>query len=382
MTMERVNVVDRHLDYDRNSLIERPYTDMIVVHNTGNPTDDDVDAVWVNSVHQNANDWIAIGYNYLIRKNGIVEEGRPHWAMGAHAQGYNKHTIGICLSGNFMIGDPTTAQIESLAMLLANLCADYNIPIDRKHIIGHREVNDTDCPGDNLYNMLDDIVGKANFYRYPPEQEVAASLDRMTPSQLAYEVAMGLINTGIEGVYSSVECSSAGDYPSIGVSQWEGDRADALLDRIPGGIRYVDHPFSRLVSQAMIEELEKLLDSPEGRKAQVDYLAEDCMHYVDYLSAVRTLDDPRCIIYACMWCPTSHYVVKRFLTNRENRVNLRSLKALRDLFYNEYAKAASVSYRYYAGYQNRAEKTYQYVAAIDLTTPYGVSVYGESPNGR
>ena len=162
MTMERVNVVDRHLDYDRNSLIERPYTDMIVVHNTGNPTDDDVDAVWVNSVHQNANDWIAIGYNYLIRKNGIVEEGRPHWAMGAHAQGYNKHTIGICLSGNFMIGDPTTAQIESLAMLLANLCADYNIPIDRKHIIGHREVNDTDCPGDNLYNMLDDIVGKAN----------------------------------------------------------------------------------------------------------------------------------------------------------------------------------------------------------------------------
>ena len=38
--------------------------------------------------------------------------------------------------------------------------------------------------------------------------------------------------------------------------------------------------------------------------------------------------------------------------------------------------------KYREGYANRAENTYYYVAAIDLTTPYGVPVYGEAGNGR
>ena len=37
---------------------------------------------------------------------------------------------------------------------------------------------------------------------------------------------------------------------------------------------------------------------------------------------------------------------------------------------------------YRAGYANRAEATYQYVAGIDLTTPYGVPAYGFAGNGR
>ena len=35
----------------------------------------------------------------------------------------------------------------------------------------------------------------------------------MTQSELAHEIALGLINTGIEGGYESVSCSTAGDYP-------------------------------------------------------------------------------------------------------------------------------------------------------------------------
>ena len=66
--------------------------------------------------------------------------------------------------GNFEEAAPTDEQIESLAMLLANLCADYSLPIDRYTIVGHRELMPTACPGANLFAQMDTIVGKANFY--------------------------------------------------------------------------------------------------------------------------------------------------------------------------------------------------------------------------
>ena len=55
---------------------------------------------------------------------------------------------------------------------------------------------------------------------------------------------------------------------------------------------------------------------------------------------------------------------------------------MKNVFKEEYYIAADVGERYALGYANRAENTYQYVAGIDLTTPYGVPVYGEGPFGR
>lgn len=386
--MERVHVVDLNLDFEKSRLARRSATNRIVIHHSGTANDEDYGAEAINDLHIRLNGWAAIGYHFVVRKDGTIEEGRPVWAMGAHAQGHNSDSIGICVSGNFLIAKPTAIQIEALAMLIANLCADYSIPIDRQHILGHRQLNATECPGDNLYEMMYEVVGKANFYRYPPGSEEGPSSDpiedqpRLTDLQLAEEIAVGLIRTGIEGGYGQVESSTAGDYPSIGVSQWEGDRADALLDRIDGGWKFVDLPYSHLVAKGMVEELSALLSSEEGKAVQLDQLAEDCLDYVKALKGIRTLTDPRCIVYAGMWCPTSVYVVKRFLENRESKCNLSSLKALRDLFYAEYANAAAIPAWCYRGYENRAERTYQYVASIDLTTPYGEPVYGEGPNGK
>lgn len=161
--MERVHLKDMSLDIDDDCLEARRITDMIVVHHTGNPTNDDLSAEEINESHQDQG-WVGIGYHYVIRKDGIVEIGRPEWAIGAHAYGENSHTIGVHVCGNFEIGEPTAAQIESLAMLLANICTDYDLPIDRDHIVGHRELMPTACPGANLYKQLDTVVGKANFY--------------------------------------------------------------------------------------------------------------------------------------------------------------------------------------------------------------------------
>ena len=159
--MERVNVKDTDLYYN-GGLSYRKTTDMIVLHHTGG-ADIDASAEEIHQWHKN-NGWLGIGYHYVIRKDGTIEKGRFHWTVGAHAYGENWHTIGIQLSGDFSVAEPTEAQIESTAMLLANLCTDYGIPIDEDHIVGHRDLMPTDCPGDNLYNEISTIIGKANWY--------------------------------------------------------------------------------------------------------------------------------------------------------------------------------------------------------------------------
>lgn len=199
---------------------------------------------------------------------------------------------------------------------------------------------------------------------------------------LAKEIAKGLIKTGIEGDYDSVAKSTAYAYPSIGVSQWEGNRADELLRAIPDGEEFIGRSYIDIKSSGELPMLKELLRSDAGQQAQLDQLSRDCLQYVEVLQQVPTLDDTRCIIYAGMWCSTSTWVVKRFLANRYMHVDLRSLEALYKLFKNYYWIAADVGELYRAGYANRARTTYEYVAGIDLTTPYGVPAYGEAGNGR
>ena len=156
-------IIDTGLEWDDDELTEREDTDMIVIHHTGG-TDIDASAEQIDGWHKNQ-DWVGIGYHFVIRKNGTIERGRPEWAVGSHAYGENWHTLGIHLSGAMDKVQPTDAQIESCAHLVAYLCDKYDISIDREHIVGHREVNDdTSCPGDNLFAKMDLIVSKAAWY--------------------------------------------------------------------------------------------------------------------------------------------------------------------------------------------------------------------------
>ena len=156
--MQRVNIKETHLNF--GDLTQRQVTDMVVIHHTGNPTDDDLSAKEIHAGHC-AMGWSGIGYHYVVRKDGSVERGRPHWVVGAHAEGENWHTIGIHVSGNFERGNPTAQQIEALAMLIATICHDYQLPIDSEHVVGHRDLMATACPGANLYNELQTVRGKA-----------------------------------------------------------------------------------------------------------------------------------------------------------------------------------------------------------------------------
>lgn len=157
-----IDIKETYLDF--NSLAERSYTDMIVIHHTGSP-DMDASTEQIHGWHL-SNGWSGIGYHYVIRKDGTIERGRPEWAIGSHAYGENSHTIGIHLSGDFEQAYPTEDQVESCAKLIADICDRYGISIDRDHIVGHGELMATSCPGVNLKTLLFDntIIGKAIFY--------------------------------------------------------------------------------------------------------------------------------------------------------------------------------------------------------------------------
>ena len=127
-------------------LKKRTDTKFAIVHHAeaSNCTVEDI-----HKWHQE-NGWVGIGYSFFIKKDGTVYEGRPTGTIGAHTQGYNDNSIGICLEGNYEVEQIPTIQGETLVALLVDLQSLYpNI-----RIIKHKSVNQTQCPGKNFNDEL------------------------------------------------------------------------------------------------------------------------------------------------------------------------------------------------------------------------------------
>jgi N-acetyl-anhydromuramyl-L-alanine amidase AmpD len=103
------------------------------------------------------NGWRDIGYHFVIRKDGRVEQGRPLDQTGAHLEGAND-TWGVCISGDGDSEPWTPAQLEAFLDLAEVLCKQQGWSADR--VVGHREgpakfgarPTSKRCPG-RLINM-------------------------------------------------------------------------------------------------------------------------------------------------------------------------------------------------------------------------------------
>ncbi|HLE49390.1 MAG TPA: peptidoglycan recognition family protein [Patescibacteria group bacterium] len=94
-----------------------------------------------------------IGYNGIIGNGELTSDGkfypgRSTKKEGAHTLSYNKKSIGVALVGDFNITEPTTLQLDSLRKAIIASSAIYEI--DPFKVVGHRELNDTQCPGNNF----------------------------------------------------------------------------------------------------------------------------------------------------------------------------------------------------------------------------------------
>lgn len=65
-----------------------------------------------------------IGYHFVITKDGAIRPGRPLHKPGAHCEGQNEDSVGICLSGE---NDFRPEQFRSLRFLIKDLCQQFKI---------------------------------------------------------------------------------------------------------------------------------------------------------------------------------------------------------------------------------------------------------------
>lgn len=138
--------------------VPRLTTDFIAVHCAATPPDADIGAAEIRKWHMAPPlSWDDIGYHLVIRRNGLVEAGRPLDAAGSHVKGFNSRALGVCLVGgvddagkaadNFM-----PSQMRSLLDTLRFL--RRYAPGAR--IQGHRDFPDVkkDCPSFDVRQWL------------------------------------------------------------------------------------------------------------------------------------------------------------------------------------------------------------------------------------
>ncbi|XP_033730051.1 peptidoglycan-recognition protein SC2-like [Pecten maximus] len=116
------------------------------------------------------NGYVDIGYHYLIGGDGSVFEGRGWQYEGAHAFSYyNNISIGVCLIGNFNGKKPTNKATTALSKL--NTCLQRIGKLNLTHsVYGHRDVRQTECPGDKYYPTLKETFGASWHREYPPPE--------------------------------------------------------------------------------------------------------------------------------------------------------------------------------------------------------------------
>lgn len=164
----------------------------IVVHHTATPNNDDNSEAQalalsrsIQDFHMDTQGWIDTGQQLTISRGGHIMEGRDRalaairegtQCVGTHVANHNNTTIGIENEGTYTDVEPTGALIDSLVETLAWLCEAYGLNPDA--IVGHRDFNSTECPGEVLYGMLPELrkqtmsVLEAKGVQVPPSNQV------------------------------------------------------------------------------------------------------------------------------------------------------------------------------------------------------------------
>jgi hypothetical protein len=138
--------------------------------------------------------WFDLGYNFLVDRFGRAWVGRSggpgRLVRGAHTLGFNKTSVGVAVIGTFEQRTPRKVTRKMVARLASwkldkrgrdaigkvrvrstgsDKYADgerVRLPV----IDGHRDTNDTACPGQRLYQRLPGIrrVAQARIDRFDP----------------------------------------------------------------------------------------------------------------------------------------------------------------------------------------------------------------------
>jgi len=143
--------------------------------------------------HRNSQGWNDIGYQFLVDKYGQIFEGRAggvdQAVVGAQAQGWNSVSTGISCLGDYTSIAQSPEGMDALARLIGWKLSVHGVPTEGEvtvisaggatnryppgaavtfqRISGHRDGNNTACPGTTLYAQLAELRAAATRYAGP-----------------------------------------------------------------------------------------------------------------------------------------------------------------------------------------------------------------------
>jgi uncharacterized protein YgiM (DUF1202 family) len=205
--------------------------------------------------------WGDIGYNYLVDKYGNIYQGRVggQGVIGNHSMAHNVGAVGVCLIGNHLVAEPTPAAVSGLVAILAFALrgldplgySDSWDLLNLPTICGHRDVNDTTCPGDFAYDDLAAIRAsvaqtQANSPEGPPGgfiigDVVAIATDDGAPLNLRSAPGTGSSVSGqlpdgsIAGVDGGPSLANGMNWYRVNASSGNGWVAAQYLQLAPAG---------------------------------------------------------------------------------------------------------------------------------------------------
>ncbi len=187
------------------------------VHHTDNPNgylSGEVPAMLraIFTFHRYVNGWNDIGYNFVIDRFGRTFEARAGGidepVVGAHAGGYNYVSTGVAVLGEFTGQAPSPAAALALERLLAWKLSLHGIPSEGRvtvkvdpagavysrypagapvslpRVAGHRDGDQTDCPGNVLYGELPSLRPRiARLAGRPARATLAPGVPAAPPGQ-------------------------------------------------------------------------------------------------------------------------------------------------------------------------------------------------------
>lgn len=198
-------------------LTHRNKTDYIALHHAEAVV---CTAQQVDEWHK-SNGWAGIGYHFFVRKNGEIYAGRPIDTVGAHVQGMNSCSIGICAEGDYHNKDKVMpeAQKKSIKWLISEMKKKY----PNAKIVGHREIGDSNCPGQ--YYPLEEMK---KSYNVSEEDEPMTAEERSKME--AIDKSLSNLYTIVEGLKKEVENKMIYDYIDDNMPAWAHAGVQYCLD--------------------------------------------------------------------------------------------------------------------------------------------------------
>lgn len=183
----------------------------LVVHCSDSADDHFLSATDIHQMHLGFG-WDGAGYHKIIERDGVIQQGRPIYWQGAHVQGQNHRSLGVCLVGRNQF---TSHQMAALEQVLLEWLALF----PQAEIVGHRDIQETSktCPNFDVrewwkkVNPLSAeqvfiISPKAEIYAKPPAKGENTPLE----TECLYGEQMAVDSNEIQAGYVSVVSKTDG----------------------------------------------------------------------------------------------------------------------------------------------------------------------------